>query len=230
MAEVKLTVHRALALKKTTEERISNIISSGDMFIATRQGRKTTINGVPVEKVESDIRARYDKIQQLISNYLKLKKALLQSNAGLNGNEQVRTVTVAGKEYTMAELIDASDNVYGNKKHCRAFLPMLLMVLKTNYSDATRRVERAHEKVEQDIKDYLAKAAGADKALSSDDIKKRSEMFHEDGDMHLVDPLNLKEVIEKLEADIKEFRVDCDATMSEQNALTTVKVDLTNVD
>jgi hypothetical protein len=130
----------------------------------------------------------------------------------------------------MAELIDASDNVYGNKKHCRAFLPMLLMVLKTNYSDATRRVERAHEKVEQDIKDYLAKAAGADKALSSDDIKKRSEMFHEDSDMHLVDPLNLKEVIEKLEADIKAFRVDCDATMSEQNALTTVTVDLTNVD
>jgi hypothetical protein len=34
----------------------------------------------------------------------------------------------------------------------------------------------------------------------------------------------------KLEADIKKFRVDCDATMSEQNALTTVKVDLTNVD
>jgi hypothetical protein len=55
-------------------------------------------------------------------------------------------------------------------------------------------------------------------------------MFHEDSDMHLVDPLNLKEVIEKLEADIKAFRVDCDATMSEQNALTTVTVDLTNVD
>jgi hypothetical protein len=233
MAEVKLTVHRALALKKTTEQRISEAIEpvmSGSSFIAVRQGRKTTINGVPVEKIETDIRAKYDKVLQLISNYKKLKKALLQSNAGLEGDANVRTVTVAGKPYTMAELIDASDNIYGNKKHSRAFLPVFLATLKSEYSMATRQIENAHAKVEQDIKDYLAKAAGNDKALTTDDIKKRSEMFHEDGDKHLVDPLNLKNVIEKLENEIKTFRVDCDATMSEQNALTTVSVDLTDVE
>lgn len=237
MAAVKLTVHRALALKKTTEQRISEefqntALGGGSLFIAVRQGRKNVINGVPVDKIESEIRARYDRIIQMISNYMKLKKALLRSNAGLNADKDVslHTVTVADRQYTMAELIDTSDNVYGNKKHPRAFYPQLLLTLKAEYAEAVRQVERAHDKVEQDIKDYLTKSAGNDKMLTNEDIKKRSEMFHEDGDKHLVDPLNVKELIDKLEQEIKAFRVDCDATMSEQNALMTVSVDLTDLE
>jgi hypothetical protein len=225
-----LTIHRALALKKTTEERISNEIVNAK-YIEIRQGKKGTIKGDPVEKVESNIRASFDKINQLISNYGRLKAAILQSNAGVRSiPEDLHKVTVAGKDYTMAELISASDEIYGNKKHRNAFKAFLLTAMKNAYADATRRIETQHERIESDIKDYLAKAAATDKGMTSDEIKKRSDMFHEDGDYVLVDPLNLKEAIEKLEAEIKTFRADCDATMSEQNALTTIEVDLTDVD
>lgn len=227
---MKFTIHRALALKKTTEERINNEIINAQ-FISFKQGKKGTIKGVPVEKVEKSIRASYDKINQLISNYVKLKAAILQSNAGVRTiPEDLHKVTVAGKDYTMAELIFMSDEVYGNKKHRNAFKHSLLNAMKAMYTNATTAVERQHEKIETDIKDYLAKAAASDKGMSSDEIRKRSDLFHEDGDYVLVDPLGLKNEIEKLEAEIKAFRADCDATMSEQNALTTIDIDLTDVD
>ena len=52
-------------------------------------------------------------------------------------------------------------------------------------------------------------------------------MFHADGDFSLIDLLNLRDKIEKLETEIEQFRTDCDAVISEQNALTTVEIDLT---
>lgn len=226
---MKYTLHRALTLKKTTAERISKEIRSAT-FIAVRQGKKGTINGVPVEKVEADIKASYQKIQQLISNYATLKAAILRSNAGVQDPATVKKVTVAGKQYTMAELISASDELYGNKKHNDAFYAHLLQVMKNAYTETINKVEKQHERVEQNIRDYLAKAAASDKGMTSEEIKRRSDMFHEDGDFVIVDPLGLKNIIDKLDAEIKEFRADADATMSEQNALNTIDVDLTVID
>ena len=102
--------------------------------------------------------------------------------------------------------------------------------LKSQYAAAQNKVQARAAKVEQDIQEYLVKAAGADKQMSAEDIAKRSAMLHEDGDLHLVDPLDLKNVIEKLSSDIETFRQECDATMTEQNALTKVNIDLTNID
>lgn len=226
---MKYTLHRALTLKKTTADRIDKEISSA-VFIAVRQGKKGTINGVPVEKVEQDIKSSYQKIRQLISNYATLKAAILHSNAGVQDPATVKKVTVAGKQYTMAELISASDELYGNRKHSNAFYARLLYAMRNAYSDVINKVEKQHERVEANIRDYLAKAAASDKGMTSEEIKRRSDMFHEDGDFVIVDPLGLKDVIDKLDAEIKEFRTDADATMSEQNALNTIDVDLTTVD
>lgn len=226
---MKYTLHRALTLKKTTADRIDKEINSA-VFIAVKQGKKGTVNGVPVEKIEQDIKSSYQKIRQLISNYAILKAAILRSNAGIQDSVTVKKVTVAGKSYTMAELISASDEIYGNRKHPNAFLPLLLSVMRNAYNETIHKVERQHERIETNIRDYLAKAAASDKGMTSEEIKKRSDMFHEDGDFIIIDPLGLKGIIDSLDSDIKAFRTDADATMSEQNALNTIDVDLTTVD
>ena len=226
---MKYTLHRALTLKKTTADRINKEINSA-VFIAVKQGKKGTVNGVPVEKIEQDIKSSYQKIRQLISNYAILKAAILRSNAGIQDPVTVKKVTVAGKSYTMAELISASDEIYGNRKHSNAFLPLLLSVMRNAYNETIHKVERQHERIETNIRDYLAKAAVSDKGMTSEEIKKRSDMFHEDGDFIIIDPLGLKGIIDNLDSDIKAFRTDADATMSEQNALNTIDVDLTTVD
>lgn len=227
---MKFTVHRSLALRKTTLDRFRSELY-GAKFIEVRQGKRQAINGVPVEKVTTDIRSTYQKLTQYISNYEKLKSAILTSNAGITPETEVKKVTVAGKEYTMAELIAASDEIYGNKKHKDALKASLLQSMKSAYATALRKVETQHEKVENEIRDYVSRAVSGDnKALTTEDIQARTKMFHEDKDYILVDPLDLKKQIEELEAEIKRFTVECDATMSEQNALTTVEVDLTDLE
>ena len=224
----KYSIHRILSLKKTTAERIDQVIQSGK-FIAIRQGKKEQVNGVPISSIEEEIKSSYQKITSLLSNYEKLKSALLSSNAGIVEGTEVEKISVAGKEYSLSELIAVSDDIYGNKKHKNAFKPRLLETLRAAYVQAIRKVEQQNQRVEQDIKDYLAKATTTDKAMSAEDIKKRSEIFHQDGDYSLIDPLNLKEVIQNLEQEITQFRHECDATMSEHNALTFVEIDLTDV-
>ena len=224
----KYSIHRILSLKKTTAERINEILQSGK-FIAIKQGNKNQINGVSISSIEDEIKSNYQKIISLMSNYEKLKSALLSSNAGIIEGTEVARISVAGKEYSLSELIAVSDDIYGNKKHRDAFKPRLLEVLKQAYTQALTKVEKQNLKVENDIKEYLSKATSTDKAMSTDDIKKRSEIFHQDGDYSLIDPLNLKEVIQKLEKEIIQFRHECDATMSEHNALTFVEIDLTDI-
>ena len=226
----KFTIHRLLSLKKSTEERINDLLVK-TQFVAYKQGQKDNINGVPITKVEEGIKSDYQRLNDLISNYIKLKSALLTSNAGIRGdNINVEKCIVNGKEYTMAELIFVSDEVYGNNKHKAAFKTRLLAKLKQDYSMVLSKIENQNKKIESDIKDYLNKATSSDKTLSAEDIKKRSEIFHADGDYIMVDPLNIKEVIDKLETEIKAFKTDCDATISENNALTVVELDLTSVD
>ena len=200
-------------------------------YIEVAQGKKETINGVPITNISKNIEAQYQKVLALISNYERLKKAILRSNAGITDTTPVQTVTVCGKQYTMAELIDVSDNVYGNNKHTDALKSSLLQRMKQAYSNAVRKVEAQHDKVEQNFQDYIAKVSSNEKqSLTAADIQKRSEVWHEDGDYRLIDPLNLKDKIDKLQAELEKFKQECDATMSEQNALRMVNVDLTSVD
>ena len=223
----KLSIHRALALKKTTADRLLSELENA-LLIDIRQGNKSTLRGMSIEDIEKQIIASYQKINQLISNYVKIKSALLQSNAGIRGNaENIHRVRVGNGEYTMAELIFMSDEVYGNRRHKDAFKQQFLDKMKKSYSTASFKVDRQFQKIEDDIKDYLSNAVSSDKGLSNEEIKKRADMFHADGDFSLIDPLNLRDKIEKLETEIEQFRTECDAVISEQNALTTVEIDLT---
>lgn len=223
---MKYSIHRLLALRKSTMERIKDEITNAT-FISTVQGKSRTINGVLVKEVESGILSSYQKINGLISNYQKIKSALLRSNAGITAETDVTRYEVAGNWYTMAELIDTFDNVYGNKRHT-GFKEILINVMTQQYNVAVKKVETQKQRVEEQIRDYFAKAATNDKQLSTDDIAKRTQMFKEDGELRLVDPLGLQKEIEKIRNEINRFKDECDATMSEQNATTVVEVDLTD--
>ena len=54
-------------------------------------------------------------------------------------------------------------------------------------------------------------------------------LLHKQKDPKFVDPLKIAEKIEALEAEIRAFQEESDAEMSTQNALTTIEVDLNDV-
>ena len=222
------SVHRLLSLKKSTEQRIRKLIQESK-FISYRQGNKKTVGGVAVEEIEKEIQSSWQKIESLMSNFSKIKFALLTSNAGISKDTEVKKVKVAGKDYTMAELIATSDELYGNSNH-HGLYPQLLNIMKNQYATTTKTVDSQHDKIEQQLKDYLAKSVGNDKSVSADEIAQRSKVFHQDGDYVLIDPLNIAKKIKILQDEIETFKQECDATLSEQNALTTVSIDLTTIE
>lgn len=228
MISLKYSIHRALSLKKTTAARIINEIEKAS-FIGVKQGNKTTVNGVSINDLEQQILSSYQRINQLISNYIELKSAILSSNAGVDDTMSVRRMAVCDKRYTMAELIFVSDEVYGNKKYPYAFKQKLLNAMESSYISAVNTVDKQHNKIEDNIREYLSKAVASDKGMTTEEIQKRSEMFHRDGDYTLIDPLKLKSLIDELKQEIETFRTEADAAISENNALITINVNLTTI-
>ena len=54
-------------------------------------------------------------------------------------------------------------------------------------------------------------------------------MLHEQKDSRFIDPLKIADKIIALENEIENFRTEADAVLSEQNALTMVEIDLTEI-
>ena len=127
----------------------------------------------------------------------------------------------------MSELIFPSDEVYGNAKHPGAIYQQVIKTFNSQYVSVINRIENQYQQVENKIQNYLNQLGGDGKAQSVKDIEDRSTLFHRDGDLHMIDPINLKDVIEQLKKELGDFVLEADASISENNAMTFVDIDLT---
>ena len=94
---------------------------------------------------------------------------------------------------------------------------------KNTVEEFNAKVERNEAKLQDQIKTCLGNDS---KKWDENLVKGITERFKEDNGIHLVDPLNLSEKIEKLENEINEFKTEADAAFSEANALRTIDVDI----
>ena len=222
---MEMTIHRALLELKTLKKRIEKEIGGAE-FITCVKGRADKINGVPRKDVEAKYQSNYDTIVSLISNYEKIKTAVIRSNAGLQG--EARTVIVAGSAYTVAELIEELNTVYG-REYNHGFKGMLVARMQSELSGAKRWIDIQDKDSESKINAYLSNVAGKDTKLSPDEIARHTEDWHKYNDLSLVDPLNLEVKIKALNDEIEKFRVEADAKLSEENAIRKINVDLTSL-
>ncbi len=101
---MKYTVHRALALLKTTKARIERELDDENiLWVRVARGQEEVVSGVAVKDIRRDIQAHYDRITALIANYMKIKAAVIRSNAGVLPDAELRKAEVAGKLLTVAE-------------------------------------------------------------------------------------------------------------------------------
>ena len=111
---MKYSVHRALAMLKTTKARIERELSNQEvLWVRVARGQEDVVSGVTVKDIQRSIQAHYDRITALISNYTKIKAAVIQSNAGVIPGTDLRKVDIAGQALTVAEIIELVDTVYG---------------------------------------------------------------------------------------------------------------------
>jgi len=222
---MEMTIHRALLELKTLKKRIENEIDHAS-FVTYVKGRADKVNGVPIKEVEAGFQGEYDSIVSLISNYEKIKTAVIRSNAGLQG--EPRTVKVNDKDYTVAELIEELNTVYGRSFN-GGFKGSLLQRMQSNLASAKRRIEVMEADADARINTYLANVAGKDAKLTAEETARHTADWHKYNDLKLVDPLNLEAKIKALNEEITKFRVEADAKLSEENAIQKIDVDLTSL-
>ena len=236
---MKYTVHRALAMLKTTKARIGKELASEDAFIQVARGQEDNIRGVAVKDIERDIQGRYDRITALINNYIKVKAAVVKSNAGILPDSELHTVPIMGQPLTVAEIIDLNEMVYGNgrtgKNKTLGFKPQFLAKLKRDYVEAQQEFDEMQERTDNEISQYIKtvfdkKKDGDDTdAAVKDIIEATTKALRDKKAPRFVDPLKIADKISKLENEIETFNVEADSALSEQNALTTIDIELTEI-
>lgn len=223
---VDFTIHRALLELKTLKKRIEKEICKAE-FCTIVKGRSEKVNGIPVQELEATFQSNYDTIVSLISNYEKIKAAVIRSNAGVEGTPV--TVNVCDKAYTVAELIEELNTVYGRGEYDKGFKGKLVAKMQSCLSASKRLIAANESDADAVLNAYLANIAGKDTKLTPEEVARHTEDWHKYNDYALVDPLKLETKIKALSNEIEKFRVEADAKLSEQNAIRTIHVDLTAI-
>ena len=212
MTTESMTIHQALVELKTLDKRILNAIQESG-FVTANKHSNGKINGISVFEYCEDVSSRYQKITDLIRRREAIKRAVVISNA-------ITYVEVVGKTYTVAEAIEMKNHGIESKK-------TLLAQLTYDYNNAKRLADRANgDDLERRAEEHVKNMFGnTDMKGASEEVKRAREEFIKAQTVELVDPLDVREEIEKLNEEILSFTTNVDAALSVSNALTTIIIE-----
>lgn len=210
MTTEKMNVHKALAELKILDDRIIKAINSVEACISNKHSN-TKVKGVDIKVYTGVMKSSYDKATDLIKRREAIKRAVVLSNA-------VTKVTVADKEYTVAEAIKM-------KNHGMDFKKLLKQKIKKQYDAAMAQIITENGKLEDKAENYVVGLYGSKEGkTSTEEFTKTREAYIEAQTMELVDPIGVLKEMEDLETEIAEFTAEVDAALSVSNSLTEIEI------
>ena len=216
MTNEKMTVHKALAELKIIDDRINNAIVSGTYVIANKHSN-TKIHGMTIDDFKTSMKADFQKVSDLIARRNAIKRAVVASNA-------VTKVNVGDNEYTVAEAIEM-------KNHGMEFKNTLKMYIERQYTNAKNEFDKnSGDSLERRAENYVlsviqAQPKDSKMAVDSDAMKNLRAQYIKDNTYDIIDPIGVKDVIEKLDNEISGFITEVDAALSVSNALTVLDIE-----
>jgi hypothetical protein len=199
-----ISVTQALAEIKLLRDRIDSALSDSEFMMV-----KTKKSLVDADKFGTQARASYQSFNDLVARYNKLKSAIVISNA-------TTRVTIAGKEYTVAEAVE--------RKRSIKFEEKLLQKMKEQYYQTNKEYNAHLEAQQARVDRLLSQELGKDSKTSVEVVKALSETFLAENKAELLDPLKLGDKIKLLTEEIRSFETTVDYTLSESNGRTTIIV------
>lgn len=211
-----MTVHKALAELKIIDDRINNAIVSGTYVIANKHSN-TKIHGMTIDDFKTSMKSDFQKVSDLIARRNAIKRAVVASNA-------VTKVKVGDVEYTVAEAIEM-------KNHGMEFKNTLKMYIERQYTNAKNEFDKnSGDSLERRAENYVlsviqAQPKDSKMAVDSDAMKNLRAQYIKDNTYDIIDPIGVKDVIEKLDNEISGFITEVDAALSVSNALTVLDIE-----
>jgi len=199
-----MTVARALVELKTLDKRITKGVSELELVKVRRKDDKWDVQDFS-RKAQIQLQSTLD----LIDRRDLLKRKVIQSNA-------TTKVTIAGKEYSIAEVID--------RKQTLRYRRTLVEHLRLQRQTAKNLNERLTEEVRVRLHSLIEKDFAKDSKSNLDNIGGIQKSYMEANKVELVDPTSIDSVISRVEDSISEFEKEADLILSESNALTKIDV------
>ncbi|MBC8427358.1 MAG: hypothetical protein H8D97_00555 [Proteobacteria bacterium] len=207
---MRLSILRALNDISLLNKRIEKVLSIDEFFVSLTIGSKPIIGFKDIEEIEEDIKSRYQRIFDLIKRRSAIKAAIVASNA-------ITIITINGIDMTVAAAIELKSSIQFNKR--------LLSKLMTSSSAMNSKVEQHNERVEKQIESLLDTSfSGKNSKVTKDEQDAIAIPFRRDREAKLVDPLNIKRVIDETEEYINVFEREVDSILTESNATTLIEV------
>lgn len=208
---MKTTVQRALNELKTLDNRLEKRLSDF-IVIGTKKNGESRVSETRESIEDFAVRAKsnLDSANDLLKRKRLLKKAIMESSAKT-------MIVVAGVEYSVMEAIDRKRTIENEK--------YVLDVIKRKFNSAEYEVSKSNRKMEEYIQDYTTTMASGDMSnKKSDFVVAFEKSYREANEWQLVDPLNLRKLIEEMEKEIEEFELEIDTALTISNATTVIEI------
>jgi hypothetical protein len=207
----KMTIHRALSELKLIDARIEKAVQAVEP-VGLMQNDKP-VNGLyPKDAFEADTKAKFQSVTDLIDRKIKIKSSIVSVNGKTN-------VGVAGKSMTIADAITFKTVVLLKQS--------LVDALKVKYGKVKGKFLTENEKINavalENAKIMIGKQGDDKVKPTDDDVKAIVEPFVKRNEVHLVDPLGVESLIDKMQTEIDDFTAEVDAVLSEINAVTFIE-------
>ena len=202
-----LSVAGALVELKLLDKRIDKATMSG-VFVSFQEGKDLPNGYKTLDELETKIKSSEQSVLDLIERRNKIKSAIVVSNA-------TTMVAIGGVNMTVAEAIERKSSIDYERD--------LLMEYKRQLANALRMVDGVNKDVERRADAMVQTYLGNDKS-KADEAETIRKNFIESKVATLVDTINIKEKIERLEESIDAFESEVDLVLSTSNAVTMLEL------
>lgn len=206
---VLMSIHRGLAELKNLDKRIQRGVS--ERFVSLQIGEEAPKSYKDVESFVAEAKANYQSITALIERRNKIKAAITASNA-------VTTVTISGREMTVAEAIDRRDTGLNYDKSLLGSLRRQLNLVEIEIEKERMDMER---RLEQRIQ---ADLGSKDRKTNIEEVENITKSFLNRYKPDALDPIKIREEIKKLTDSIENFEMEVDFALSESNTDTKIEI------
>lgn len=202
-----MTIHRALGEIKLYDKKIVDMLDKD--FVLASKKRLAKIHGVDVEKYKEEMKANLQSLRALMRNRQTLKSAIAKSN-------ETTEVTIGGETMTVLDAIE--------RKNFMNMRMSVVNTLKSQFNRADREVRMYEDNLQANLENYIKNTT---KELNNKDlIESLTESYKSLNEVVMIDPSNLRLVIEEMTKENDQFNTEVDYVLSESNSNTTIEVDL----
>lgn len=205
-----MTVHRALSELKLIDGKIEKQVD--DITPSSyRQGDKGLVGGVFDETAfNNKAQSNYDSILALMERKVKIKSAIVKSNAETQ-------VTVNDRVMTVADAIAYKGLMLIKRK--------FVQTLMSKHRNVVAGVNKNQETVKLNLQKLLEVNLGKESIrVNEGDVEAISKPYMTRHEVYLIDPLKLADKIDMLNKEISDFEAEVDAVLSESNAVTFIEI------